>query len=70
MGIIYTRVCRVFSAKLFMGNMVSTARMGRKLARRKRTNMMLIILSLVFFLSWAPINIYYLVLDIGQPFQV
>ena len=31
---------------------------------------MLIIVSLVFFLSWAPINIYNLVLDIGHPFKV
>ena len=31
---------------------------------------MLIIVSLVFFISWAPINIYNLVLDVVQPFKV
>ena len=47
-----------------------TNRSNRKMARRKKTNLMLIMVSLVFFLSWAPINVYNLVLDIGHPFEV
>ena len=69
-GIIYTRVCRAFSAKVPLTNMTNRAKLARKMARRKKTNLMLILFSVVFFLSWAPINIYYLVLDIGHPFQV
>ena len=66
-GIIYTRVCCAFSANMSVSGINTN---NRKLARRKKTNMMLIIVSLVFFLSWAPINLYNLVLDIGHPFKV
>ena len=68
-GIIYIRVCCAFTARLSMAGM-NTNKSNRKLARRKKTNLMLILVSLVFFLSWAPINIYNLVLDIGHPFKV
>ena len=68
-GSIYIRVCCAFTARLSMAGM-NTNKNNRKLARRKKTNLMLILVSLVFFLSWAPINIYNLVLDIGHPFKV
>ena len=42
----------------------------RKLARRRRTNMLLMMVSLVFFIAWAPIHIYLIVLDVIKPFQV
>ena len=42
----------------------------RKLARRRRTNLLLMMVSLVFFIAWAPIHIYLIILDIFKPFQV
>ena len=38
--------------------------------RRKKTNRMLIGVSLLFFLSWAPINMFNIVLDNFEPFGV
>ena len=49
---------------------MNTNKNTRKLARRRKTNLMLIIVSLVFFISWAPINFYNLVLDVVHPFKV
>ena len=68
-GIIYYRVCSAFLSK-FSTSTIATSRSKRKLARRKKTNLMLILVSLVFFFSWAPVNIYNLVLDIAKPFKV
>ena len=42
----------------------------RKLSRRKKTNRMLIMVSFVFFLSWAPLNILNLTYDLFSSFQV
>ena len=42
----------------------------RKLARRRRTNFILMMVSIVFFLAWAPIHIYLLAEDIINPHQV
>ena len=42
----------------------------RRMARKKKTNRMLMMVSLVFFLSWAPLNVLNLALDIFGPFQV
>ena len=41
----------------------------RKQARRRRTNLLLMGVSVVFFAAWAPIHIY-LVMDILSPYQV
>jgi hypothetical protein len=49
---------------------ISRQRQARKLARRKKTNQMLISVSLVFFLSWAPLNLLNLFLEIHGPFEV
>ena len=37
--------------------------------RRKKTNRMLISISFLFFLSWAPINIFNILLDVANPFK-
>ena len=66
---IYMRVCSAFPVRGPIAG-IDTNKNTRKLARKKKTNLMLIMFSLVFFLSWAPINIYNLVLDIVHPFQV
>ena len=48
----------------------SRQRRERNNARRKRTNKILVSVSLVFFISWAPLNILTLALDFYQPFEV
>ena len=52
------------------GNTVRSKTQERKLARRRRTNFLLMMVSLVFFVAWAPIHIYLLALDIINPYQV
>ena len=46
---------------------LSSQRRTRNIARRKRTNKILISVSLVFFISWAPLNILSLILDYQSP---
>ena len=48
----------------------SRQRRERNAARRKKTNKILVSVSLVFFISWAPLNILTLALDFYQPFEV
>ena len=38
--------------------------------RRKRTNFMLVLVSLTFFISWAPLNIFNIILDLTNAFKV
>merc|ERR1712062_549944 len=40
---------------------LSSARAARKLQRRRRTNKILIGVSVVFFFSWAPLNFFNIV---------
>jgi hypothetical protein len=49
---------------------MSRLRQERKLARSKKTNKMLISGSLVFFVSWAPLNVLNVFLELYRPFQV
>ena len=39
-------------------------RLARKLARRRRTNLLLIAVSVIFFTSWFPLNTLNMVMDI------
>ena len=52
------------------GSIVRSKTQERKLARRRRTNLILMMVSIVFFLAWAPIHIYLLVVDLIYPNQV
>ena len=38
--------------------------------RRRKTNLMLVVVSVTFFISWAPLNIFNMVLDITALFKV
>jgi hypothetical protein len=40
------------------------------MARRKRTNLMLVLVSLTFFISWAPLNIFNIILDLTNALKV
>ena len=40
------------------------SRLARKLARRRRTNLLLIAVSVIFFTSWFPLNTLNMVMDI------
>ena len=37
--------------------------------RRKKTNRMLITVTIIFFVSWAPLNLFNILLDIFEPFD-
>ena len=52
------------------GSVIRSKTQERKLARRRRTNLILMMVSIVFFLAWAPIHIYLLLVDIIYPNQV
>jgi hypothetical protein len=45
-------------------------RRARQMQRRKRTNFMLVLVSLTFFISWAPLNIFNIILDLTNAFKV
>ena len=49
---------------------ITSQRQVRMIARRKRTDKILLSATLVFFLSWAPLNILNLVLDFQTPVEV
>ena len=40
------------------------------MARRRKTNLMLVLVSVLFFISWAPLNIFNTVLDVTSLFKV
>ena len=42
----------------------------RKMNRRKRTNCILTTISIVFFVSWAPLNILNVIINTENPFKV
>ena len=42
----------------------------RKINRRRRTNIILTVISSVFFVSWAPLNILNVVINTSNPFEV
>ena len=42
----------------------------RKINRRRRTNIILTVISSVFFVSWAPLNILNVVINTANPFEV
>ena len=53
--------------------MFSTRPMGRHFAmsfyRRRRTNIMIILISIFFFLSWLPLNVINTLLDFSPDFM-
>ena len=55
----FCSVCRSFNGTSKRVEMaLSSHTKLRQLKRRRRTNSMLIIVSVVFFLSWAPLNCF------------
>ena len=48
---------------------LSSQRRARQMERRKKTNRLLITVSVIFFLSWAPLNIFNIIIDIFEPFK-
>ena len=69
--IAYIMVARAFhvsTEKLSAGSLSIRAR--RKISRRKRTDILLTVISLVFFVSWAPLNILNVAVNVNNPFKV
>jgi hypothetical protein len=67
----YIMVARAFhiSSDKLMASRPSSSKM-RKLRRRKRTDILLTFISLLFFLSWAPLNALNVVINVQNPFKV
>ena len=56
-----------FAAKVYFCcdiSLIFCFRLARKLARRRRTNLLLIAVSVIFFTSWFPLNTLNMVMDI------
>ena len=51
-------------------NSCSSQTLIRKMRRMRRTNYLLIISSIIFFVSWAPINILTIIINVNNLFQV
>ena len=68
-GFIYWKVCKSFPI-IQTNSKKPNIRLMRKMARRRRTNNILIGISLVFFICWAPINILNISLNINTMFKV
>ena len=67
----YTKVYCVFQASTLKITQASTSpKIIRNAQRRRRTNILLILLSAVFFISWAPLNIFTILIKTANPFTV
>ena len=66
---LYARVCLAISSS-HPNRCFTTISKARKIARKKRTNLMLILVSSFFFISWAPISIFNLTLHLIDPLKV
>ena len=58
------------SSKNINVNVASSARHQRKLNRRKRANLLLAITSIIFFISWTPLNILNVIILHIKPLMV
>ena len=71
-SIAYIMVANSFhasSTKMFSDG-IPSKRTLRKIKRRRRTDILLTVISLNFFLSWAPLDVLNLVISIVNPFKV
>ena len=66
--IMVARAFRISTENQRAGSLSSS--MMRKLSRRKRTDILLTPISLLFFLSWAPLNVLNAVINVENPFKV
>ena len=62
-----SRVCQCLGRQSNVN--LSSHRRSRQMERRKKTNRMLITVTIIFFISWAPLNIFNIVIDIFEPFD-
>jgi hypothetical protein len=64
----YTRISQKLDHQT--NSVFSSHKKSRQLARRKRTNSLLIVVSFIFFLSWAPINTLNIISDLSGKTKV
>ena len=63
-------VCRVCQKLTWQSNLpLSSHRRSRQMERRKKTNRMLITVTIIFFVSWAPLNLFNILIEILEPFD-
>ena len=48
---------------------LSSHRRSRQMERRRKTNRMLITVTIIFFVSWAPLNLFNILIDTFEPFD-
>ena len=48
---------------------LSSHRRSRQMERRRKTNRMLITVTIIFFVSWAPLNMFNILIDTFEPFD-
>ena len=57
------------SSRQLPTEVTASATYKRKAARRRRTNILLTCVSLVFFLAWAPIHLFLVIMDTLEPLK-
>ena len=57
------------SSRQLPPELTSSATYKRKAARQRRTNILLTCVSLVFFLAWAPIHLFLVIMDTIEPLK-
>ena len=48
---------------------LASHRRSRQMERRRKTNRMLITVTIIFFVSWAPLNLFNILIDTFEPFD-
>ena len=61
------RVCQCLSRQSNVP--LSSHRRSRQMERRRKTNRMLITVTIIFFVSWAPLNLFNILIDTFEPFD-
>ena len=62
------RVCQCLSRQSNVPALASHRR-SRQMERRRKTNRMLITVTIIFFVSWAPLNLFNILIDTFEPFD-
>ncbi|XP_063601911.1 neuropeptide F receptor-like, partial [Penaeus indicus] len=68
LSIAYARICNKLKYRMANSSTRSSSRCRKKDGRMRRTNTLLVSIALIFCLSWLPLNLYNVVVDLHNPF--
>lgn len=68
LSIAYARICNKLKYRMANSSTRSSSRSRKKDGRMRRTNTLLVSIALIFCLSWLPLNLYNVVVDLHNPF--